>query len=144
MKKVKKFKELCSEMEQRKKNLDEELREYNQKVNHIRNLGGFVSCEDKIIDSLDSIPHKLKREYEYLFSQIHEHIRSQSQWINEINQAYMEAQDEILECVQQKTQSQDMFNHIRQTMERIAQVNRLAAIEYGEDATSSFPREDNN
>ena len=56
----------------------------------------------------------------------------------------MEAQDEILECVQQKTQSQDMVNHIRQTMERIAQVNRLAAIEYGEDATSSFPREDNN
>lgn len=144
MEKVKKFKELCSEMEQRKKNLDEELREYIQKVNHICDLGGFVSYEDKVIDPSNSISDELKREYEYLFSQIRKHVQSQTQWIDEINQAYKEAQDEILECVQQKTQSQDMVNHIRQTMERIAQVNRLAAIEYGEDATSSFPREDNN
>ncbi len=132
MEKVKKFKELCSEMKQRKKNLDEELREYIQKVNHICDLGGFVSCEDKIIDPSNSISDELKREYEYLFSQIREHVRSQSQWIDEINQAYKEAQDEILECVQQKMQSQDMVNHIRQIMGRIAQVNRLAAIEYGE------------
>lgn len=132
MEKVKKFKELCSEMEQRKKNLDEELREYIQKVNHICDLGGFVSYEDKIIDPSNSISDELKREYEYLFSQIHKHVRSQNQWIDEINQAYKEAQDEILECVQQKTQSQDVANHIQQIMGRIVQVNRLAAIEYGE------------
>lgn len=138
MEKVKKFKELCSEMEQRKKNLDEELREYIQKVNHICDLGGFVSYEDKIIDPSNSISDELKREYEYLFSQIHKHIRSQTQWIDEINQAYKEAQDEILECVQQKTQSQDVANHIQQIMGRIVQVNRLAAIEYGEQFISNI------
>ncbi len=132
MEKVKKFKELCSEMEQRKKNLDEELREYIQKVNHICDLGGFVSYEDKVIDPSNSISDELKREYEYLFSQIRKHVQSQTQWIDEINQAYKEAQDEILECVQQKIRSQDMVNHIQQIMGRIVQVNRLAAIEYGE------------
>ena len=65
-------------------------------------------------------------------------MRSQSQWNNEINQAYKEAQDEILDYVQQKTQSQDMVNHIRQTMWRIAQVNRLVAIEYGEQSISNI------
>lgn len=132
MEKVEKFKELCSEMEQRKKNLDEELREYIQKVNHICDLGGFVSYEDKVIDPSNSISDELKREYEYLFSQIRKHVQSQTQWIDEINQAYKEAQDEILECVQQKTRSQDMVNHIQQIMGRIVQVNRLATIEYGE------------
>lgn len=138
MEKVKKFKELCSEMEQRKKNLNEEVDIYIQKANHVCKLGGFVSYEDKIIDPFNSISEELKREYEYIFSQIHEHLRSQSQWINEINQAYKEAQDEILDYVQQKTQSQDMVNHIRQTMGRIAQVNRLVAIEYGEQSISNI------
>lgn len=138
MEKVKKFKELCSEMERREKNLNEELKEYIQKANNVCKLGGFVSYEDKIIDPFDSIPDELKREYEYIFSQIHEHVRSQSQWNNDINQAYKEAQDEILDYVQQKTQSQDMVNHIRQTMGRIAQVNRLVAIEYGEQSISNI------
>ena len=138
MEKVKKFKELCSEMERREKNLNEELKEYIQKANNVCKLGGFVSYEDKIIDPIDSIPDELKKEYEYIFSQIHEHVRSQSQWNNEINQAYKEAQDEILDYVQQKTQSQDMVNHIRQTMGRIAQVNRLVAIEYGEQSISNI------
>ena len=84
------------------------------------------------MDSKNSISDELKREYEYLFSQIRKHVQSQTQWIDEINQAYKEAQDEILECVQQKTRSQDMVNHIQQIMGRIVQVNRLAAIEYGE------------
>ena len=100
-------------MEQRKKNLDEELREYIQKVNHICDLGGFVSYEDKIIDPSNSISDELKREYEYLFSQIHKHVRFHTRWIDEINQAYKEAQDEILDCVQQKTQSKDVANHIQ-------------------------------
>lgn len=89
-------------MERREKNLNEELKEYIQKANNVCKLGGFVSYEDKIIDPFDSIPDELKKEYEYIFSQIHEHVRSQSQWNNEINQAYKEAQDEILDYVQQK------------------------------------------
>ena len=138
MEKVKKFKELCLEMEQRKKNLDEEVREYNQKASYIRSLGGRISCEDKIIDPSNSISDELKREYEYIFSQIHEHIRSQSQWNKEMNQAYQEAQDEILECVQQKIQSQYEVKQIRQTMGKIAQDNRLRAIEYVEQLISKI------
>lgn len=138
MEKVNKFKELCSEMERREKNLNEELKEYIQMANNVCKLRGFVSCEDKIIDPFNSIPDELKRKYEYTFSQIHEHVRSQSQWINEINQAYKEAQDEILDYVQQKTQYQDMVNNIRQTMWEIAQVNRLAAIKYGEQFVSNI------
>lgn len=138
MEKVKKFKELCSEMEQRKKNLNEEVDIYIQKANHIRDLGGFISFDNKIIDPSNSIPNELKRKYECQFSQIHEHIQSQSHWIDEINQAYKEAQDEISEYVQQKMQSQDMVNHIRQIMGRIARVNRLAAIEYGEQFISNI------
>lgn len=48
MEKVKKFKELCSEMEQRKNNLNKEVDIYIQKANHIRDLGGFISFDNKI------------------------------------------------------------------------------------------------
>ena len=67
MEKVKKFKELCSEMERREKNLNEELKEYIQKANNVCKLGGFVSYEDKIIDPFDSIPDELKKNMNIYF-----------------------------------------------------------------------------
>ena len=58
MEKVKKFKELCSEMEQRKKNLNEEVDIYIQKANHIRDLGGFISFDNKITPCGDKCTNK--------------------------------------------------------------------------------------
>lgn len=138
MKKIDDFKQLCTEMKQRKKLLDEEVDIYNQMANEILSLGGFVSFNNKITAPLGSISDDLKRKYESKFSQIYEHIQSQPLWISEINQAYKEAQDEILDYVRQKTKDENMVNHIQQIMEKTAQVNQLAAIGRGEQFISNI------
>lgn len=132
MEKVRKFKQLCSEMEQRKKCLNEEVDIYVSVANEVSKYGAFVSSENKIIDPNNSIPKNLKDKYETTFSQIYKHIQQQSQWIKDINQAYKEANDEILEYVQQLSKYPDLVNYIKQGMEIQARVNRLASIEYGE------------
>lgn len=132
MKKVKHFKQVCAEMEQRKKNLNEEVDIYVRLAEELRAYGAFVSFENKVVDFNNKIPTNLKDEYNTKFSQIYEHIQ-QPQWIAEMNQAYKEAQDEILVYIRQKGQCPEWVSHVQKNMEIQAQVNRIASIEYGEE-----------
>lgn len=98
----------------------------------LRAYGAFVSFENKVIDFNNKVPPNLKDEYNTKFSQIYKHIQ-QPQWIAEMNQAYKEAQDEILEYIRQKGQCPEWVSHVQKNMEIRAQVNRIASIKYGEE-----------
>lgn len=99
----------------------------------LRAYEAFVSFENKVIDFNNKVPQNLKDEYNTKFSQIYEHIQQQPQWIAEMNQAYKEAQDEVLEYIRQKGQCPEWVSHVQKNMEILAQVNRIASIEYGEE-----------
>lgn len=138
MSKIEFFKQICLEMEQRKQNLDREVNEYFNINEKLRSYGAYASFNNNVIDPNNNVPQNLKDEYNYRISMIYNHIQQQPQWITEINQAYKDAKDEILEQIKQISQFVELTNSIQYTMEMLARVSYANSIDYGEKVLLSI------
>ena len=131
MKKVEKFKKLCTDLQERKLDLDSKVVKYSKIIRDLNEKGIDVQ-NNEVIDPNNQLTIEEKQDYENFFQEFMDKLKRQEEWKKERHQAFGEAFVEIENLLKEKY-PQVISHYIINRMKYIAGAeDDLKAIIYGE------------